>query len=156
MSVLTNHPKTAKGIYSIKDKTVEFFGDTYRLIIEGGHTRSANYHLAQIRRNGHPIANGKCTYHNRTWESWEGESATKDAIRKLGKSFEQLEDVLINGTRIEEAAETDRMFNNFKAAHDELSDRGKEIFTNSGISIESKEDAQRVTGLMKMATLSGI
>lgn len=153
MSVLTNHPKTAKGIYSIKDKTVEYCGDTYRLIIEGGHTRSVNYHLAQIRRNGTPIANGKNTYCNRPWESWEGESATKDAIRKLGKSFEQLEDVLINGTRIEEAA---KMFNNFKAAHDELSERGKEIFANSGISVESEEDAQRVTSLMKMAALMGI
>ena len=150
------HPKTASRIYKVRELTKTVNGYEYRLIVEGGQTRSCGYERAAILRDGVRVALGVCRWYNRPWQRFDGQLATQYALNQLGKIGKELEDVFLLRAAEDEQQAAENMFNNFKAAHDNLSEQGKEMFAKSGISIESKEDAQIVTGLMKMATLMGI
>ena len=49
-------------------------------------TRYGFRHLATMCRDGIEIQDGKCTYQNRTWESFEFQSVLFDVVRKAFKN----------------------------------------------------------------------
>lgn len=49
-------------------------------------TRSGFRHLATLLRNGNEIQKGKCTYLNRTWESYEFQSVLFNVMGKAVKN----------------------------------------------------------------------
>lgn len=98
---------------------------------------------------------GRYSWYNRPWQSFDYESAMKGMIAKLPKQYqEHATAVLIERTASEEEAEAEMMLKDFTEAHDALSDRGKEIFSNAFVN--SKEEAEALTRLMKMAALMGL
>jgi hypothetical protein len=56
--------------------------EEYSVEIEYQKTSRGFRHLAQLRQNGSEISEGKAVYCNRTRESWNGQTAVCDAIRK--------------------------------------------------------------------------
>ena len=49
-------------------------------------TRYGFRHLATLMRDGREVQDGKCTYQNRTWESFEFQSVLYEVIRKAHKN----------------------------------------------------------------------
>ena len=151
-----NHPKTATNVWRVRELTKIVNGYEYRLIVEGGQTRSCGYERAAILRDGVRVALGVYRWLNRPWQSFDGECATQSALSHLGKVGKDLEDVFLLRAAATEEEAAEKMYSDFKAAHDKLSDRGKAIFANSGIEINSKEDAEHVTALMNLGALMGL
>ena len=58
-------------------------------VCDSESTRYGFRHLVTILRNGEEIGNGKCCYYNRTWESYEFQSALYDAVRKTKSLTEE-------------------------------------------------------------------
>lgn len=56
--------------------------DRIEIVCESESTRYGFRHLATLMVNGSEFANGKCTYHNRTWERYEFQSVLKNVINK--------------------------------------------------------------------------
>lgn len=55
------------------------------VICESESTRSGFRHLANLFLNGREIASDKCTYQNRTWESYEFQSVLRKVIERASK-----------------------------------------------------------------------
>lgn len=65
-------------------------------------------HLAEIIRGWQTVETAKCTYYNRTWESYEFESVLKGLLKKVEKSkdlttyeLKKFKQVIANGGREE-------------------------------------------------------
>ena len=153
---ILKHPKTASRIYKVRELTKTVNGYQYRLIVEGGETRSCGYERAAILRDGVRIALGVYRWYNRPWQSFDGEIATKSALSHLGKEEKQLEDVFLLQAKEEEEKEAQTMLDNFEAAYNQLGHKGREILAKNGATVESKEDARTITALMGFGALMGL
>jgi len=59
--------------------------EVYNVVCNFESTRSGFRHIAVLHKNGYELAKAKCTYLNRTWESYEFESVLQKII---GDNFE--------------------------------------------------------------------
>ena len=48
--------------------------DVYSVVCNSESTRNGFRHIAVLHKNGYEIARAKCSYLNRTWESYQFES----------------------------------------------------------------------------------
>lgn len=151
-----NHPKSAKGIYKVRELTKTVNGYEYRLIVEGGYTRSCGYERAAILCDGERVALGVYKWLNRPWQTFDGECATRSALEKLGKVGKELEDVFLLRAAADEEREAQQTLDNFQAAYNNLGEKGREILAKSGASVETMEDAKALTGLMALGALMGL
>ena len=108
-------------------------------------------------RNGfchHCISNGehsRISYYNRTWESFRYETVLRHAIEKYPKKMrEELTAQLITHTSKAEKEKAEKQLDDFKAQYDQLTPENKERLANSGIEINSAEQADGVISMMKM------
>lgn len=92
-------------------------------------------------------AEGLQRWENRSWESFTYESALQRAIEKLPATLRTLAThEIMEARKASERAAADSMFKAFKTAYDAMPNGCKRVI--SGATIESTEDAQRVTGIM--------
>ena len=54
--------------------------ENYNVVCNFESTRNGFRHVAVLHKNGFEIARAKCTYLNRTWESYEFESVLQKII----------------------------------------------------------------------------
>jgi hypothetical protein len=66
-------------------------------------------HVVEYYRNGRMLASRQVSYYNRTWESFEYESAIKELLVKMGMSAEDQKRILLICSG-KSRAETDSMF----------------------------------------------
>ena len=120
-------------------------------------TRCGFCHTAHLMGWKYSTTDTKASYYNRTWERFEYESVLKRAIEKLPTEIrQQVYDQIIDGKAAEEEKAANEMVNSFQKIYDDCSPRQKEMLANSGIHMESKEDVERVKGLMLLGQLMGI
>jgi hypothetical protein len=62
--------------------------DKYEVVCEAQNTRTGFRHVAVLLRNGIEIDRTKCTYQNRTWESFQFQSVLHKII---GRNFDGAE-----------------------------------------------------------------
>ena len=92
----------------------------------------------------------KCTYFNRTWESFQFETVLRKAIEKQPKADQQgLTDILIHKKSQEEHEKAEREVAQFKALYDKTSDSFKENIAPK-ITMNSESDMNLVKGLMAL------
>ena len=100
---------------------------------------------------------GRYSWVNRPWQEFDHETALRNMIEKLPKEWQETATKqLIDKTSEEEEAKANAMFNNFKAAHDALSENGKAFFAEHAPIMETEEDVRTITGLMALASLMGM
>lgn len=89
------------------------------------NTRNGFLHEVEYRKNGCTIASAKCSYINRTWESFDYESAIDKLLRKMEMSEQEQKRILAicSGKAREES---DKMFGSLAA----IASLG-EIFANT-------------------------
>ena len=150
------HPKSATNIYRVREMTKTVNGYEYRLIVEGGQTRSCGYERAAILRDGKCIGLGVYRWLNRPWQNFDGECATKSALNQMGKEAKALEDVFLLRAAEDEKEEAQTILDNFESAYNQLGDKGREILAKSGVTVESKEDAKALTNIMMLGALMGL
>lgn len=105
----------------------------------------------------HGITDSKYSWCNRPWQRFDYETALRRAIDKLPKELQQgAREQIIEGKAAEEEKAANEMVKSFQKVYDDCSPRQKEMLANSGIHMESKEDVERVKGLMLLGQLMGI
>lgn len=98
---------------------------------------------------------GRYSWINRPWQSFDYECAMRSMIGKLPKKYqEQATKVLIDKTQQTEEQESEAMYKDFESSYNALSENGKKIFSNSFVN--SKEEAEQLTALMKLASIMGV
>lgn len=91
---------------------------------------------------------------NRTWEEFRFAEVLRRAIEKFPKGMQdELRAQIIDRKATEEKERADAMFSNFKRLHDGLNDENKKRLADSGIVMQSEDDARAVMGLMGLLTL---
>ena len=114
-------------------------------------TRCGFCHTAICTTWGIDTTPTKASYYNRTWERFEYETVLKSAINKLPKDLRQpVYDQIIDHKAAEEEQKAEEHFQAFKKLHDSLTPENKERLANSGIEINTEQDAQSVMGLMAL------
>lgn len=92
----------------IYDKKAEIYGVEFDVVVEYVKTRNGFNHVATMYKNGVMEMSVKQCYINRTWESFDGESAIKKIIKKwCGKNEllqNKMESVFIEGYKAERAS----------------------------------------------------
>ena len=103
---------------------------------------------------------GSYSWCNRPWQEFEYAGAMKELARKVGKDNPDLGDAfykqLFLGEETEVRKECETMMSNFKSAYNSLSDNGKRIMAESGVTLNSKEDVKSVTAIMQLGALLGV
>lgn len=151
-----NHPKTATRIHKVRELATTLHGIPYRLIVEGGQTRSCGYERAAIFRGDNcRVALGVYRWLNRPWQRFDGEEATIAALKQL-KFGKDLEDVFLLRAKAMDEAEAKKVFSEFKAAYNNLGEKGRELLAKSGASVETMDEAKALTGLMTLGALMGL
>lgn len=59
--------------------------DNHEVVCVAENTRSGFRHLATLMYKGHEVDKAKCTYINRTWESYQFESVLSHLLHKTDK-----------------------------------------------------------------------
>lgn len=78
------------------EKCLEVDDTIYRVEIYYKGTQSGFYHRAYIYANGEEIASYRVSYSNRTWESWAGQKALQNALKRCSKKVQKDLHVLID------------------------------------------------------------
>lgn len=93
-------------------------------------------------------ATTKVSYYNRTWERFDYETVLRRAIEKFPKSIaKELHEQLIERKAKEESDKANAFVERFKALHDGLTDRQKEVLAQTP-PMQTQEDADRMMGIM--------
>lgn len=106
---------------------------------------------------GEKLFEGRASYVNRPWESFEYETALTNLINKLPKADRDaymkafVEDY---GKQVHD--ESKKQVERFKKLHDSLSDSAKEFFAEHTPTIETEQQAETVMGLMALASVMGM
>lgn len=151
-----NHPKTATHIHKVRELATTLHGIPYRLIVEGGQTRSCGYERAAIFRGDNcRVALGVYRWLNRPWQSFSGEEATKAALKQL-RFGKDLEDVFLLRAKAMDKAEAEKVFSDFQSAYSKLTDKGRELLAKSGAEINDLDDAKALTAMMGLGVLLGL
>lgn len=151
-----SHPKTATRIHKVRELVTTLHGIPYRLIVEGGQTRSCGYERAAIfQGNTHRVALGVYRWLNRPWQRFSGEEATIAALKQL-RFGKDLEDVFLLRAKAMDEAEAEKVFNDFQAAYNKLTDKGRELLAKSGAEVHDLEDAKTLTVMMGLGALFGL
>jgi hypothetical protein len=88
-------------------------GDGYEIIAHWEKTRNGFRHMVTLMKDGNQVDQAKETYLNRTWESYEFETAIKNLLDKAVKNKEitiQQKDMALARAEGKSKEETDRMF----------------------------------------------
>lgn len=98
----------------------------------------------------------KACYYNRTWESFEYETVLRKAINKLDVSAlekELLKKQLIDRVSQEEHERCEKVFNDFMEVWNKTSQHTKDTLSNSGLHLETLEDAENLTKSLKLLNI---
>ena len=125
-------------------------------VVFASHSEGTRYgfrHVCDFRTDPDPLADWSrvsCAYYNRTWERFCYESVLRKAIEKFPKEYrEELRRQLIDGTADAEKKRCDAELAEFEKLYRQQTPGMKKALANC--TIESEEDARRVTSIMKMA-----
>lgn len=117
-------------------------------------TKTPNYTTEHASCEG---KEGTYKWCNRPWQSFTYEMAMKKMIELLPKNWQPKAKATLLGETAKETEERcDNLFKNFKAAHDSLSDKGKEFFAEHAPLMETEEDVKLTTSLMMLGSLMGM
>lgn len=100
----------------------------------------------------------KCSYYNRTWESFEYQTVLSQAISKLlvdEKTKEELKTILIERKELEEHEKTEEFLKDFETTWNGLNEKNKQHIRN-GLGdnlIQTEEQAQIVKSVTKFMLL---
>jgi len=131
-------------VYNEEVFTANINGEVINFYAHTTSTRNGFCHT--IECNG---VNTKVSYCNRTWERFRYETALYRAIDKFPKSMrEELTAQLIEKKAKADEERCNAFVKAFSNLHSSLSDENKKRLANSGIEINSEEDANAVMGLM--------
>lgn len=141
--------------YSQVSFNAEVNGRVYNFDAYTTRTRNGFCHTIQTWCDYRSIASDtKVSYYNRTWESFEYESALRRAIEKCPKADQQeLKDILIYRKKREEHEKAERFVKAFEQTWSKVSDENKERIRNAVGTIDTEEQAQAVMGVAKLAVL---
>lgn len=84
---------------------------------------------------------------NRTWESFTYESVLKRWAEKIGGNFGAYLNVQIDAIAKHKSEEADAWFNAFKKRYDNLHENTKQHLANSGVMVNSVEEAESVMAI---------
>ena len=127
-------------------------GVTYNFKAYTTDTRSGFCHT--VVSEDYAVTDTKVSYCNRTWESFRYESALRRAIAKFPAGMQPaMTAQLIEHKAAEEEKRAADMFDRFQALHSGLSDENKKRLADSGIEIQTEDQARAVMGLMGLMTL---
>ena len=106
---------------------------------------------------GEKLFEGRASYVNRSWESFEYKTAISNLIGKLPKADrEAYHKAFIEEHGKQVAEECDKEVAHFKALHDSLSDNAKEFFAEHTPLIETEAQMKAVEGCMILASVLGM
>lgn len=95
--------------------------------------------------------NAQCMEHkarvnwgNRPWESFQYKTVLRKIADKIGGDLGEYMKVQIKGIEEHTREEAEKWFNNFKARYDALGETTKKHLANSGVVLESQEQAESV------------
>lgn len=95
----------------------------------------------------------KVSYYNRTWESYQYQTALQKAFEKLPKEYrdacKQWDSDKVNKTH----EECEAQINSFKKLYEATSPEFKEKIANSDVHMESESDMKMMMGLMALDAL---
>ena len=135
----------ATRIYSQKLFTATIDGIDYTFGCHTTDTRNGFCHTCYDYTHD---KTSKVSYYNRTWERFTYETVLRRAIEKCPKRLQQeLNDQLIEGKAKEESDKANAFVERFKALHDGLTDRQKEVLAQTP-PMQTQEDADRMMGIM--------
>lgn len=98
------------------------------------------------------VTNTKVSYINRTWESFDYETALKNAIEKCDKKYrKELTEILIERKKHEEHEKCEAFLKDFSSTYEKLSDKNKELLKNH--EVNSKEQANATLAMMKIMNI---
>jgi hypothetical protein len=117
-------------------------------------TRCGFCHTVATSVGYRQLSDTKVSYYNRTWERFDYETALGRAIDKCPKEDrEELREQIIEKKNREETERCERIFGAFEKAYNSLNDANKQHLANSGVTVNSLEEAEQMTGIMKMMSL---
>lgn len=117
-------------------------------------TRTPNYTTEHAFCEG---KEGTYKWCNRPWQSFDYEIAMQNMIEKLPKAWQKKATAtLIDKTQDEIEERCESMLKAFDAAHNSLSDKGKEFFAEHAPMMNSEEDVKTMTAMMQLGALMGM
>lgn len=133
--------------------TADINGNHYDFFAYTTHTRCGFCHTVQTWCNYRNIATDtKKSYINRTWESFDYETALSIAIDKCPSSDRAgLRAILIDRKGKEEHEKAEAFVQGFAKVWEQVSDTNKERISNAFGTIETMEQAEAVNSAAKMA-----
>lgn len=137
-------------------KTFEFIvnGETIRFYCDTTNTRNGFCHHVFADGGGKEHEHTRVSYYNRTWESFQYETALYRAIDKFPKSVREPLRLEVEAVALDEHKKAERFIKAFEANFAVLSDEQKKIVRAHTPEITNKSQAKIVNATVAMmATL---
>lgn len=137
-------------------KTFEFIvnGETIRFYCDTTNTRNGFCHHVFADGGGKEHEHTRVSYYNRTWESFQYETALYRAIDKFPKSVREPLRLEVEAVALDEHKKAERFIKAFEANFAVLSDEQKKIVRAHTPEITNKSQAKIVNAtIAMMATL---
>jgi hypothetical protein len=127
-------------------------GNTIVILCWTTNTREGFCHTAWCP---HTDKKSRYSYGNRPWECYRYQTVLHKLFKKFPAANRKVFDDWDKKQEIGAKEEADNMFAGFKSAYDNTPQSLKDKLADSDIHLETKEDVQRLTTVMKLFTIMG-
>lgn len=127
-------------------KTFEFIvnGETIRFYCDTTYTKNGFCHHVFVDGGGKDYEHTRVSYFNRTWETFEYETALKSAVAKFRKSLREPLRLELEAISLSEHEKAEKFIQLFKANFAALSDEQKKFVRDHTPEITNKDQTKMV------------
>ena len=140
----------ATKIYNNKTFAFTVNGEEIRFYCDTTNTRNGFCHHVFASGGGKDYEHSRVSYYNRTWETFEYETALYRAIEKFPKSLREPLRLEVEAVDLDEHKKAERFIKVFEANFAALSDEQKKFVYDHTPEITNKEQAKTVNAAVAM------
>lgn len=130
--------------YNKKTFTFSVNGEEIRFYCDTTNTKNGYCHHVFADGGGKDHEHTRVSYYNRTWESFEYETALKSAVAKFRKSLREPLRLELEAISLSEHEKAEKFIQVFKANFAALSDEQKKFMRDHTPEITNKDQAKMV------------
>ena len=130
-------------VFTVNGEEIRFYCDTT-------NTRNGFCHHVFAFGGGKDYEHSRVSYYNRTWESFEYETALYHAIEKFPKSLREPLRLEVEAVALDEHKKAERFIKAFEANFAALSDEQKKFVHDHTPEITNKDQAKTVNAAVAM------